>query len=162
MTDLTVWRYPTPLGVDAGEVRLKRLEEHGVLTVQDAAAVVWMPEADRPKVRRLRHGTARAAGSGGFWGGLVGLVVLGPVAGAVAGAAAGGLAHQLRSAGIDDEVIDRIRAELRPGTSALLVLSSDVDVQRLRAALKYREATLIHAKLSDDAPAELEALLKDE
>jgi uncharacterized membrane protein len=162
MTDLTVWRYPTPVGVDAGEVRLKRLEEQGVLSVEDAAAVVWMPDADRPKVRRLRHGTARAAAGGGFWGGLVGLVVLGPVGGAVAGAAAGGVAHRLRSAGIDDEVIQRIRAELVPGTSALLVLSSDVDVERLRAAFKYREATLIHASLSDDAPAQLRELLEEE
>jgi uncharacterized membrane protein len=162
MTDLTVWRYETPLGVDAGEVRLKRLEEQGVLKVEDAAAVVWMPEADRPKVRRLRHGTARAASAGGFWGGLVGLVVLGPVAGAAAGAAAGGAAHQLRAAGIDDEVVRQIRAELKPGTSALLVLSSDLDVARLRAAFKYREATLIHARLSDDAPAELRELLEEE
>ena len=162
MTDLTVWRYPTPLGVDAGEVRLKRLEEHGVLKVEDAASVVWMPEAEQPKVKHLRHGTARAAAGGGFWGGLVGLVVLGPVAGAAAGAAAGGVAHRLRSAGIDDEVLERIRAELTPGTSALLVLSSDIDVERLREVLPRREAKLIHAKLSDDAPAQLRELLEEE
>jgi hypothetical protein len=42
------------------------------------------------------------------------------------------------------------------------VLSSDVDVEQLRASLRHREATLIHAKLSDDAPAELRGLLEEE
>jgi Protein of unknown function (DUF1269) len=39
----TVWRYPTPLGVDAGELHLKALEERGALRVHDAVAVIWTP-----------------------------------------------------------------------------------------------------------------------
>ena len=81
--------------------------------------------------------------------------------GAAAGAAAGAVAHRLRSVGIDDDVVERIREELRPGTSALLVLSSDADVEQAPAAAgPHREATLIHAELSEDAPAELRELAR--
>jgi uncharacterized membrane protein len=161
LPDLTVWLYSTPLGVDAGELRLKRLVEQEVLRVHDATAVIWMPGAEEPRVRRLKHGMGKAAGKGSVLGGLVGLVVLAPVAGAAAGAAAGAVLHRLRSAGIDDHVVDRIRDEIRPGTSALLVLSSDVDAARLRPLLEHREATLLHAELSDDAPVVLRELLEE-
>lgn len=161
MPDLTVWLYSTPLGVDAGELRLKRMVEQEVLRVHDAAAVIWMPGAEEPKVRRLRHGAGKAAGKGSILGGLIGLVVLAPAVGAAAGAAAGAVVHRLRAAGIHDDVVDRIREELRPGTSALLVLSSDVDAARLRPLLAHREATLLHAELSEDAPAVLRELLEE-
>ena len=74
-----------------------------------------MPGAEEPRIRRLRHDTAKAAGGGSILGGLVGLVVLGPVGGAAAGAAVGAVTHRLRSVGINDEVVDQIRNELTPG-----------------------------------------------
>ena len=89
MTSLTVWRYPTPFGADKGELQLKVLVEQGALVVHDAASVIWMPDAAEPKVQHLRHATARSAGRGALWGGLVGMLVLNPVAGAAAGAADG-------------------------------------------------------------------------
>lgn len=161
MPDLTVWRYATPLGVDAGELRLKSLVEQEALTVHDAAAVIWMPGAEAPTVRRLRHGTAKAAGLGSAVGGLLGLLVLAPVAGVAAGAAAGAAGHKLRKAGIDDAVVQQIRDALTPGTSALLVLSSDADVAKLRPKLAHRESELIHVALSDDAPEELRKLFEE-
>ncbi len=162
MVSLTVWRYPTPLGVDAGELRMKSLQEKQALTVHDAVALIWMPGAEAPRIRRLRHDTAKAAAGGSILGALVGLVVLGPVGGAAAGAAVGAVSHRLRTVGIDDALVERIRDELQPGTSALLVLSSHADVEKLRPLLARREATLIHAELSEDAPAELRQLLADE
>ncbi len=56
----------------------------------------------------------------------------------------------------------RSASQLTPGTSALLVLSSHADVDKLRPLLARREATLIHAELSEDAPAELLQLLEEE
>lgn len=117
MPSLTVWKYPTPLGVDAGELLLRRLEEQGALTVHDAVAVIWMPGADRPEVRRVRHRTAGAAGKGSFWGALVGTLVLAPVAGAAAGASAAAVVSRLRHGGVPDETVDALLHALTPGTS---------------------------------------------
>jgi uncharacterized membrane protein len=158
---LTVWHYDTPLGADAGELRLKRLVEAGALTVHDAVAAIWMPGAAAPTIRKLHHGTAKAAGKGSILGGLLGIVVLAPVAGAAVGATAGALTHRLRRAGIDDDTVAKIRERLRPGTSALLVLSSDEDLEKLRPMLAHREATLLHVELGDDAPSALKELLEE-
>jgi uncharacterized membrane protein len=159
LPSLTVWRYPTPFGVDAGEVRLRRLQEQDALTVLDAVVVIWLPEAEKPTVRRLKHDTAKAAAKGSALGALVGLVVLGPVAGAAAGAAAGAVRHRLKGLGIDDELVERMRGELVPGTSALLLLSTDADIEKIRPLLARREATLIHAELGPGVADQLRDLL---
>ena len=125
MPSLTVWRFPTPLGVEAGELQLRRLEEQGALTVHDAVTVIWMPGADQPEVRRERHRTAGAAGKGTFWGALVGTLVLAPVAGAAVGATAAAVVSRLRHAGVPDATVDALRDALTPGTSALFVVTSD-------------------------------------
>ena len=94
---------------------MKSLQEKQALTVHDAVAVIWMPGAEEPRIRRLRHDTAKAAAGGSILGGLVGLVVLGPVGGAAAGAAVGAVTHRLRSVGINDDVVEQIRNELHAG-----------------------------------------------
>lgn len=159
MTALTVWRYPTPFGADQGELHLKILVEQDALVVHDAASVVWMEGAEEPKVRHLRHDTARSASRGALWGGLVGMLVLNPVAGAAAGAAATAATHKLRSTGIDEEFLGTVREQLAPGTSALIVLSSDAREELIRPVLARSEATLIATDLPEDARRRLDDLL---
>jgi uncharacterized membrane protein len=160
MPSLTVWRYPTPFGVDTGELHLKRLEEQDAITVHDAVALIWMPDAEAPEVRRLRHRSARAAGHGGVWGALIGTLVLAPVAGAAVGAAAGAAVDRIRRTGIDDAFVDGLRSALVPGTSALFVLSSDARADRLAEFVAGTEATLLRAELDPDVGDELRALLE--
>jgi len=159
VTSLTVWRYPTPFGADKGELQLKVLLEQGALVVHDAATVIWMPDAEEPKVQHLRHATARSAGRGALWGGLAGMLVLNPVAGAAAGAAATAAVHRLRSTGIDEEFLGTVREQLEPGTSALIVISSDARDELIRPVLAQSEATLITADVSDDVRRRLDDLL---
>ncbi len=159
MTALTVWRYPTPFGADQGELQLKILVEQDALVVHDAASVVWMQGAKEPKVRHLRHDTARSASRGALWGGLVGMLVLNPVAGAAAGAAATAATHKLRSTGIDEEFLSTVREQLAPGTSALIVLSSDAREDLIRPVLARSEATLIATDLPEDTRRRLDDLL---
>jgi uncharacterized membrane protein len=159
MTSLTVWKYPTPLGVDAGELHLKRLEEQDALTVHDAVAMIWMPGAEAPQVRRLRHETTRSAARGSVWGALVGTLVLAPVAGAAVGAAAAAAVDRVRRTGIDDAFVESVRDSLGPGTSALFVLSSDGRPDLVAEFVAATEATLLRAELDPDVSDELRALL---
>ena len=78
MPSLTVWQYDTPMGAEAGEVRLKALQERGALTVHDAITVSWVPGAHQPHVGHLRHATSSAAGKGSVLGAFVGMLVLAP------------------------------------------------------------------------------------
>jgi uncharacterized membrane protein len=162
---LTVWQYDTPLGAEAGEVRLKALQERDALTVHDAITVAWMPGAHEPHVGHLRHATAGAAGKGSVLGALVGMLVLAPAAGAAAGAGVAAIAQRLRGTGIDQSFLEDVTSHLTPGTSALLVLSSDADPEVVRAAIERGlargDVVLLHAELDDDAPAALRDLVRD-
>ena len=161
MPSLTVWRYPTPLGVDAGELLLRRLEEQGALTVHDAVAVIWMPGADEPEVRRVRHRTAGAAGKGTFWGALVGTLVLAPVAGAAAGATVAAVVSRLRHGGVPDQTVDALLHALTPGTSALFAVTSGADRDVVGPALARSEGELIHAEMDDETADDLRRLLEE-
>ena len=165
MPTLTVWHYDTPLGAEAGEVRLKALQEHGSLTVHDAVTVAWMPGAHEPHVGHFRHATSSAAGKGSVLGALVGMLVLAPAAGAVAGAGVAAVAQRLRGTGIDKAFLEDVTAHLTPGTSAMLVLSSDADLDAVRATvergLARGDVVLLRAELADDAPAALRDLVEE-
>ncbi|WP_432479925.1 DUF1269 domain-containing protein [Nocardioides sp. GXQ0305] len=151
------------MGAAAGEVRLRNLEERGALTVIDAVTVLWMPHAPRPRVGQLRSRTGQGARRGAVLGGLVGALVLVPVAGAAAGAGVGALAGRLRHTGIDTAFLEEIKARLAPGTSALLVLSQDADLEAIKPFLERGrsrgDVTLMHALLSEDAPDTLREVL---
>lgn len=159
MRSLTVWHFPTPLGVDVGEVALRRLVEEDAITVHDAVTAIWMPGAEHPDIRRVRHRTAGSAGKGAFWGALVGTLFLAPAAGAAAGAGAGAVVERLRRGGVDDATIEQLRTLLTPGTSALFVLSSDARPEAVQRALAGTEATLVHAEMDAETEAELRRLL---
>jgi uncharacterized membrane protein len=162
VTSLTVWKFPTPYGADQGELRLKALRDQKAIVVHDAATVVWFPESKRPRVRQLKHMRGSGALGGAFWGTLLGSVFLMPVAGAAVGAAAGGLRHHLKDAGIDDGFIKDLRDKLTPGTSGLFVLSSNADIERVRARFPTDEAELIYADLDEAGAEELRALQQEE
>ncbi|NUR07951.1 MAG: DUF1269 domain-containing protein [Nocardioidaceae bacterium] len=158
MTSLSVWHYPTPFGADAAEVRLKRLEEVGDITVHDLVTVVW-PSADkRPKIGH-RRGRKKDLLGGTAMGVLIGTVLGGPVVGAAVGVAAGEVRHQTRGPVIDEQVVAGLREEIRPGTSAMFVLSSGANVPAVREVLsRDRDARLLHHE--SDSPV-AQALLDE-
>ena len=162
-TTLTVWHYDSAMGAAAGEVRLRNLEERGALNVIDAVTVLWMPHAPRPRVGQFRSRTGAGARRGAVLGGLVGAVVLAPAAGAAAGAGVGALAGKLRHTGIDDAFLEEMKTRLVEGTSALVVLSENADVDAIRPFLERGrsrgDVTLMHAVLREDAPDTLREML---
>lgn len=161
MPSLTVWRFPTPYGADQGELRLKMLRDQGAIVIHDAATVVWFPEKKQPRVRQLKHMRGSDALGGAFWGTLLGSVFLMPFAGAAVGAATGALRHHLADSGIDDRFIAELREQLTPGTSAIFVLSSDADIEKVRVRFPSNEVELIYADL-DEAGAERLRALQEE
>jgi uncharacterized membrane protein len=152
------------MGAAAGEVRLKDLQQRRALTVLDAITVTWVPGAHEPLVGHLRHQTTQSAAKGSVLGALVGTLVLAPAVGAAAGAGIAGLIQKLRGTGIDAGFLEQLKERLSPGTSALLVLSSDADIDIVRPfverGLARGDVTLMHADLPDDAPEQLRSLLQ--
>jgi uncharacterized membrane protein len=163
-TTLTVWNYDTSMGAAAGEVRLKDLQQQGAVRVVDAITVTWVPGAEEPHIGHLlRQGPASVA-KGTMLGALAGTLFLAPVVGAAGGGGVAALAHQLRDTGIDEAFLEETKHRLTPGTSALLVLSSEADLEVVgefvERGLARGDVRLLHARLRDGAPDALRALIK--
>jgi uncharacterized membrane protein len=162
---LTVWIYDSALGAASGEVRLKDLKERNALTVHDAITVSWMPGMHQPRIGHLRHETSAAAARGSVLGGLVDLMFLAPAAATAPGAGLSALAQRLYGTGIDQAFLEEVKAQLHPETSALLVLSSDANLDEVRPVIERGlvrgDVVLMHAQLPDDAPELLQAAVRE-
>lgn len=162
-TTLTVWLYDSAMGAAAGEVRLKDLQERGAVTVLDAVTVTWVRGSHEPRVGHLRRGTTGAATRGSVLGALVGALLTAPLAGAAVGAGVAAIGS--RGSGVDDAFLREVKQNLSEGTSALLVLTSDADLDVVRPfverGLARGDVRLMHAVLPDDAPEALLELTRD-
>jgi uncharacterized membrane protein len=148
MATMTVWKFPTPDGADQAEQTLKQLDKQGLIKIHDAAIVSYPEGAKKPKTRQLGSMTGVGALGGAFWGMLFGLIFLVPLLGAAVGAGIGALTGSLADVGIDDDFIKSVRDQIKPGTSALFVLSSDAVVDRVQEAFAGQPMVLLETNLS--------------
>jgi uncharacterized membrane protein len=155
MATLTAWKFDTPTGADAVFLKLKQLQDQGLIQIHDAAVVSWPDGRTKPWTREENSGVRKGALGGGFWGLLFGLIFFVPLLGVAIGAAAGALAGSLTDVGISDRFIRDVREKVTPGTSALFLLSSDAVYDRLAAELQGFEAELISTNLSNEQEAQL-------
>lgn len=124
MSTLSVWTFPTADAADHAKATITQLVKAEPIELQDTAVVSWPEGRSKPKTRQLLSLGGVGTAAGGFWGLLFGLLFCAPFIGIVVGAALGwGVLHDA-AVGIDDRFIQQVRAGLRPGTSALFVLTS--------------------------------------
>lgn len=153
---VTVWIYDSAMGAAVGEVRLKDLNSRNALQVHDVVTISWLPGAHQPRIGHLRRETSAAAARDSVLGGLLELIFLVPAAEAAAAPGVAPLAQRLRGTGIDQTFLEEFKAQLRPGTSALVVLSDHADLDEARPVIERGlargDVVLMHALLSDHAP----------
>ena len=150
MATLTVWKFDTSDGARNALDLLQKLQEQQLITIRDTAYVYWEADAKRPKTKELGKLTGAGALGGAFWGLLFGLLFLMPLLGAAIGAAAGALAGRFSDFGIDNDFIKRSRDEIKPGTSALFVLTSDAVRDKVQQAFAGQRAELLFTNLSTE------------
>lgn len=148
MDTLTIWRFASPDGADRAAKILGRLAADNLINIHDAATVSWPRGRSKPKTRQLHQLAGGSALSGAFWGMLFGVIFLVPLLGAAVGAGIGALSGSMADVGISDDLIQRIRAHIVPGTSALFILSSDAVLDRVRNAFEGETPELIFTNLS--------------
>jgi uncharacterized membrane protein len=152
---LTVWKFGSPAGADGALQTLVRLQDHHLITVQDAAVVSWPAGARKPSTHELHSLKAAGALGGGFWGLLFGLIFFMPLIGLAVGAASGAILGSMSDVGISGSFIAEIRDKVTPGTSALFALTSDAVTDRVAAAFSADRAELISTNLSAEHEARL-------
>jgi len=157
MAHLSVWKFNQPDGASQALRTLKELQDEGLIVISDAAIVEWPEGKKKPATRQLHDLVGPAALHGAFWVLFFGIIFFFPFLSIGIGAGGGALVGSLRDVGIDDDFIDKVKASVVPGTSAIFVLSSSGVVDRIRQRFIGTHAELIY---SDLGPAE-EARLRE-
>ncbi|MEP7203100.1 MAG: DUF1269 domain-containing protein [Ilumatobacteraceae bacterium] len=143
---------------------LRGLAARGGLVLSDA---VVLYKADDGGVRVRETTDLQPAGTavrGAMWTGLLGLLIAGPlgwIAGMGIGAGAGAITAKVVDIGIPDEWVDWFKDAVRPHTSTVVALATEVDLTALyQEAQRFAGAELVHTTLRPGASADLAAALK--
>jgi uncharacterized membrane protein len=130
----TAWRFSGTEGADAAVLRLRQLDSQGVMEVQDVAVIRWPQYAPGPQVQEhvADEGTKTSS-----------------------------LAKLMRKAGIDGAMLQAVRDDMTPGTSALVLLSADAAIDSVAKAFEGQAMQLIRSDLSVQQEDQLRATFGD-
>lgn len=162
MNTLSAWIFPSDGGAEAALSRLRPLAEQGLISVDDAAIAPWPPSRRKPELRELGSLNGPGALWGGFWGLVLGMIFVAPLAGPAFGAAAGAMAGSLIEFGVEDSFIKGVRVNVRPGTSALFVLSHATTAAAITRELDDLATRRLRSDLSEDEEHRLRATFTEE
>jgi uncharacterized membrane protein len=159
MATLTVWKFDTADGADRALETLQHVQTQYSFDLIDGAVVSFPEGAKKPTTRQLHTTKGAGALTGGFWGFLFGLIFFVPLLGLTLGAGLGALMGSLANIGIDDDFIEQVRAEVKPGTSALFLYTQHVEEGLLDDLKKTTTShpVLIQSNLSPEQEARLRA-----
>lgn len=136
MTTITGYKFDTPDGANQMLALVKPLSRQGLITVEDAAIVIW-PEGNRnPKTRHLDDMVGAGELGGTFWGLLFGLIFFIPFYGMAVGATVGSIAGHYSNYGIDKDFVKQARDEVTEGTSALFLMTSEAVADKVTEAVR--------------------------
>jgi uncharacterized membrane protein len=121
MSALTAWRFAGTEGADAAVLRLKQLAAQELIDLQDVAVLRWPQYATAPSAQE--HVTDE-------------------------GSKVSSLAKKLRKAVIDNSMVEAVKGDMTPGTSVLVLLTSDAKIETVAQAFEGQDMELIRSDLS--------------
>jgi uncharacterized membrane protein len=140
---------------------LRQLSHTGNITLDDSAVV----ECDANGKIHVKHQMDRGVKIGAVAGGFIGLLLAGlffPIAGLVIGAVGGGLIGASVGMGVDKKFVQEVKDSLKPGTSALFVITRDGNPAAVRAALEPFHGHVLQTSLDTEEEETLRRVLHDE
>jgi len=117
----TAWRFPGTEGADGAVVRLKQLDAKDLINLVDLAVLRWPEYAEQPTTLEHVHEQGGKVAS---------------------------LVRRLQHPVIDGAMIESVKGDLRPGTSAVVMLSSDAAIDAVVDAFEGQSMELIRSDLS--------------
>jgi uncharacterized membrane protein len=118
----TAWRFAGTESADDAVLRLKQLDAADLINVMDIAVLRWPEYAPAPITQQhvAQHGAGKMAK----------------------------LMHKLRHPAIDDTMIETVKGDMCPGTSAMVLLSSDAKIDAVVHAFEGQPMELVRTDLS--------------
>jgi len=147
---VTVLSLATPDGAANALNIIQDLQKQQLIKVLDAAIVSWPVGKKSPATKQLVSLVQVGALGGMFWGLLLGVIFMMPLFGMAVGAAMGALGGAFRDYGIDDDFINKVRSQVKEGTSALFLMTSDAVLDRVADAMKAVKFDIISTNLSKE------------
>lgn len=158
MSDLLVIEFSSEEKAEGVREILFAMQKEYLIELGDA--VVAVKDANgRIKLNQLFQPIAQGTVSGMFWSSLIGLLFMTPVAGAAIGAASGALGGQLADLGINDEFVRRAARTLQSGNAALFLLIRKMTTDKVLAALRRADRTVIRSSFDETNEEVLQAAL---
>jgi uncharacterized membrane protein len=117
----TAWRFPGTEGADGAVAKLKQLESQDQIKLMDIAVIRWPEYAAEPVTQEHVHEQAGKVAS---------------------------MMSRLRHPVIDNVMLATVRTDLRPGTSAVVLLSSGAEIDAVVHAFEGQPIELIRSDLS--------------
>jgi uncharacterized membrane protein len=117
----TAWGFTGTEGADVAVSRLKQLDSQDMINLVDVAVLRWPDYASEPTT------SEHVTDEGGMMSGLM---------------------RKLQHATIEGSMIDTVRKDLRPGTSAVVMLSSDTNIDAVVHAFEGEPMQLLRSDLS--------------
>jgi uncharacterized membrane protein len=159
VSDLIVISYPDEATGQQAYEEAQRLG--GDLIVEfDALGLVTRDADGKTKVETPSGGSA---GKGAVWGvlfgTLFGMLLFIPVIGLVIGGAFGAIFGALDKSGIDKAFRERLKEQLQPGTSALVMVVEKVTPDKAIESMSKYGGTVLQTSLSADAEKQLQEAL---
>ena len=117
----TAWWFPSTEGADQAVVQLRRLDSQDLINVMDVAVVRWPEYAAEPVTHE--HVTEE--------GGRVATMM-----------------RRLQHPMVDGSMIETVKHDIRPGTSAVVLLSSNAEIDAVVHAFEGQPMKLLRTDLS--------------
>lgn len=161
MSNLIVLTFESAEEAEKVHEALKEGKKNGILDIDDAAVIEKDADGKVHVKNQISHGTWTATGVGGLLGLLVGMIFF-PIGGLVLGLAGGALVGRLMHLGIDGKFVKDVEAELKPGTSALFILTSKENPTAELAILRNYKGKVLQTTLDSEMEESLKKSLSDE
>jgi uncharacterized membrane protein len=126
----TAWRFSGTEGADDAVLRLQQLDTQALIDVQDVAVLRWPQYAAAPQAQE--HVTDEGSKASSF-------------------------AKKLMKVGIDSSMVELVKRDMTPGTSALVLLSTDAAIDTVAQAFGGHAMELIRSDLSVQQEDQLRA-----
>jgi uncharacterized membrane protein len=154
MSNMVVLAFDDEVGALRTLEEVTELQKQELIRVEDAATAV-RHRSGKVKMKQAKSLAGASALGGAFWGMLFGLLFFVPFLGMAVGAATGALFGKSVDYGINDDFIREVSEAIQPGGSALFLLVSHAQTDKVIDKLKPFGGKVIHTSLSKEEEARL-------
>jgi uncharacterized membrane protein len=158
MATLVAIGYPDETTATSASLEAHRLAKDLIIQ-PDAIATIARDREGKFHVTTSHHAVSGGATWGMIWGLLFGMLFFIPVLGMAVGAGLGALTGKLAKGAINRDFQERIRDELKPGTSALFLVVEAVTPDKAVEALSRYGGTVLKSSLPKETEEELQEAL---